>query len=188
VLSELIASRGVVEELVLTGPIGVMAIHGGLEAATAEIASAVSAAAGASRYALIQPTDLRWHVPSTRFDPSHSPALQAFVGHVTAAVSIHGFGWRGLEDTVLVGGRNRLLAEVVGDAVRAGTKLHVVTDLEAIPRGLRGLHPANPVNLPPQGGVQVELSVGARHGDHHDALVASFADAVLSYGAAAAGD
>ena len=31
------------------------------------------------------------------------------------------------------------------------------TDLEAIPRELRGLHPDNPVNVPPHGGVQIEL-------------------------------
>ena len=33
----------------------------------------------------------------------------------------------------------------------------VVDDLEEIPRGLRGLHDANPVNLPRDGGVQLEL-------------------------------
>ena len=33
----------------------------------------------------------------------------------------------------------------------------IVTDLTAIPRELRGLHPSNPVNVPPGGGVQLEL-------------------------------
>ena len=31
------------------------------------------------------------------------------------------------------------------------------TDIDSIPRQLRGLHPANPVNLPRDGGVQIEL-------------------------------
>jgi phage replication-related protein YjqB (UPF0714/DUF867 family) len=33
----------------------------------------------------------------------------------------------------------------------------VVDELEAIPPELRGVHRANPVNLPPGGGVQLEL-------------------------------
>ena len=32
-----------------------------------------------------------------------------------------------------------------------------MTELDDIPRELRGLHPANPVNLPRHGGVQLEL-------------------------------
>jgi phage replication-related protein YjqB (UPF0714/DUF867 family) len=35
---------------------------------------------------------------------------------------------------------------------------HVVTDLDAIPRELRGLHPDNPVNCVRGGGTQLELS------------------------------
>jgi len=30
-------------------------------------------------------------------------------------------------------------------------------DLDAIPKELRGIHARNPVNLPPEGGVQIEL-------------------------------
>ena len=33
----------------------------------------------------------------------------------------------------------------------------ILDDLDAIPRELRGLHPDNPVNVPPLGGVQLEL-------------------------------
>jgi phage replication-related protein YjqB (UPF0714/DUF867 family) len=33
----------------------------------------------------------------------------------------------------------------------------VVTDLDDIPRELRGMHPVNPVNRPSGGGVQLEL-------------------------------
>jgi phage replication-related protein YjqB (UPF0714/DUF867 family) len=35
---------------------------------------------------------------------------------------------------------------------------HVITDLDAIPRELRGLHPDNPVNRVRRGGTQLELS------------------------------
>ena len=38
----------------------------------------------------------------------------------------------------------------------------VVTDLEAIPRELRGLHPANPVNRARDGGAQLELTPRVR--------------------------
>ena len=35
---------------------------------------------------------------------------------------------------------------------------HVVTDLDAIPRELRGMHPDNPVNRVRDGGAQLELT------------------------------
>ena len=38
----------------------------------------------------------------------------------------------------------------------------MVSDLALIPPEFRGLHPANPVNRPPAGGVQVELPPSAR--------------------------
>ena len=40
--------------------------------------------------------------------------------------------------------------------------LAVVDDVGAIPRGLRGMAATNPVNLPPEAGVQVEVPGGAR--------------------------
>ena len=50
------------------------------------------------------------------------------------------------------------LAEMLGRELDAGAAgYQVVTDLPAIPRELRGLHPTNPVNVPPGGGVQLEL-------------------------------
>jgi phage replication-related protein YjqB (UPF0714/DUF867 family) len=51
----------------------------------------------------------------------------------------------------------------------------VVNDLSLIPVELRGLHPANPVNRPPAGGVQLELPPSARgtspNSDHNPPLV-----------------
>ena len=36
-------------------------------------------------------------------------------------------------------------------------RLETATDLDRIPMELQGLHPKNPVNLPPKQGVQIEL-------------------------------
>ena len=81
-LADLLVSPGVHEHVVLAGSVGVMAIHGGLESGTAEAALSVARASGASAYVVTQPDDLRWHVPSIRFDPDQSPNLRAFVDHV----------------------------------------------------------------------------------------------------------
>ncbi|MFQ5555834.1 MAG: poly-gamma-glutamate hydrolase family protein [Acidimicrobiia bacterium] len=173
-LSQLIASPGVVETVRLEGPVGVMALHGGLESGTDSAAAALAKQIGGSLYVVIQPDDLAWHIPSIEYLPSHSEALEAFVAHVRVAISVHGFGRPGLESAVLVGGRNRELAAAIAEAIEPNGGLRVVSDLEEIPRGLRGLHPANPVNLPAESGVQLELSTGAREPD----VVARIVDAV----------
>lgn len=177
--ADLLASPGVREELDLAAPIGVMALHGGLEAGTDDVAARVAAMSGASRYAVIQPDDLRWHIPSVRCDPAESSRLARFMAHVRTAISFHGYGRRGLERTVLLGGRNRALAARLGAAIAPIDGLEVVVDLDAIPAGLRGLHPANPVNLPVQHGVQVELPSGARAPHHLDAIAAAVGDVVV---------
>jgi phage replication-related protein YjqB (UPF0714/DUF867 family) len=161
-LSDLIASPGVREELVLRGPTGVMALHGGLEAGTAEAARLAAGRAGASLYVVEQPGDFRWHVPSTKYDPRQSRRLRAFLDHVRVAVSIHGFGRRGMQANVLVGGRNERLRSRLGASIARATGSEVLSDPAAIPSALRGTHPRNPVNLPEFGGAQVELSPQAR--------------------------
>lgn len=163
-LAELIATPGVRELSELRGPVGLMALHGGLEEETFELASQCAAVAGASLYAVVLPDDLKWHVPSVRFDPRRSPRLQQFLRHIAVAVSLHGFGRPGYEHTVLLGGGNRSLAKRLAGVLRARARLAVITDLDAMPEELRGLNPHNPVNLPTRGGVQVELSAGARRG------------------------
>ncbi|MDZ4827532.1 MAG: poly-gamma-glutamate hydrolase family protein, partial [Actinomycetota bacterium] len=70
-LDELLACPGVEERTDLRSPVGFLALHGGLEAGTAEIAAAAAAAADASLYAVVQPDDLHWHIPSHRYDPEH---------------------------------------------------------------------------------------------------------------------
>lgn len=192
-LAELLAHPGVEEVCELRSRIGLMALHGGsLEAGTDVVAAAAAARAGASLYAVCQPPDLNWHVPSTRFDPAASPALARFIGHVDAVVAVHGFGRVGMWTTVLVGGGNRILAGRVGGALRSalGDGFTVVDDVDAIPRRLRGLHPRNPVNLPRLGGAQVELPPRVRPGtgaptyrqDYETAIVDALAEVAFDPG------
>lgn len=156
---DLLAHEGVEEESVLRSTFGFLAIHGGsLEQVTDVVAAEAAARAEASLYAVRQPSDLRWHVPSTEFDPRHSPALAAFVDHVDVVVSVHGYGRTGLFTSLLLGGRNRVLAAHLASVLRPVLPDYdVVDDLERIPRELRGQHPDNPVNRPAGGGVQLEL-------------------------------
>ncbi|MCU4185312.1 poly-gamma-glutamate hydrolase family protein [Acidiferrimicrobium sp. IK] len=160
---DLLAHPDVTEVVELRSAFGLMAFHGGVEAGTSEIARLAARASGASLYAVDQPAGLRWHVPSKLVDPADSPALAGFLGHVTAAVALHGYGRPRPPHAVLVGGTNRGLAEEVAGAIRAALPdALVVDDLTAIPSRLRGLHPDNPVNRVAGGGVQVELPVGLR--------------------------
>jgi phage replication-related protein YjqB (UPF0714/DUF867 family) len=139
--------------------IGFLAFHGGsLERMTDVIALDAAARAGASAYAVIQPTGLRWHVSSVDVTPDASPSLRTFLDHVEVAIAIHGFGREGFWTSLLLGGSNRELAGHVASYVRGALPDYaVLDDLDDIPRELRGLHPRNPVNLPRGGGVQIEL-------------------------------
>jgi phage replication-related protein YjqB (UPF0714/DUF867 family) len=165
--AELLRHPGVEEECVLAGRFGFLAFHGGsLEVGTDLIASAAAGRSGASFYAVRQPNDLRWHVPSVEFDPAASPALAAFVDHVEVGVAVHGYGREDMFTTLLLGGHNRALANRL--ALALGSRLDdgfvVLDDLERIPVELRGQHPANPVNRLRRGGVQLELPPRVRPG------------------------
>jgi phage replication-related protein YjqB (UPF0714/DUF867 family) len=178
--AQLLASDGVVEELDLAAPVGLMALHGGLESGTETLVQRVAGATGASRYAVVQPADLRWHVPSIRCDPAASEHLSRFLTYVDVVLSVHGYGRRGFEHTVLLGGSNRSLAAAIAGAIAETTSLDVISDLGAIPRALRGVHPANPVNLPQLGGVQIELPSGARSDGQLDTLAGALSGVVAS--------
>lgn len=158
-LAELLAHDGVVEEVVLRSTVGFLALHGGsLERETDHIAREAAEAAGASLYALRQPDDLRWHIPSVRMDPADSPALGRFLDHVEVVLSVHGYGRDGMFTTLLLGGGNRTLAtQAAGHLRDALPGYRVEDDLDAIPKLLRGLHRDNPVNRTRGGGVQIEL-------------------------------
>jgi phage replication-related protein YjqB (UPF0714/DUF867 family) len=157
--ASLLGRPGVKEVVELRGRLGFMAYHGGaLEVMTDVIAAAAAERSDASYYAVIQPEGMRDHLPSTRVRPEESEALAAFVEHVDIVVTVHGFGQRGLFGSLLLGGTNRGFAHHVGATLRRWLPAYdVITDVEAIPENLRGLHPANPVNLPRQAGVQIEL-------------------------------
>jgi phage replication-related protein YjqB (UPF0714/DUF867 family) len=161
-LAELLAHPDVEERCVLRSRFGFLALHGGLEQHTAEIAERASELSDASYYAVVQPDDLKWHVPSHRYDADASPTLRAFLDHVDVAVSVHGYGGlRGTDDrwtTVLLGGSNRTLASTLAGMLRSSLPDYTwIDDLTRIPAHLRGVHPANPVNQPRHGGVQLEL-------------------------------
>jgi len=159
--AELLAHDGVEEDLELRSPFGFMAFHGGnLEVGTDLVAAAAATSAGASLYAVRQPDGLRWHVPSIEVTPDESPALAAFVDHVSVAVALHGYGREGMWTTLLLGGRNRELATHLAGHLRTALPDYEVVDhLDAIPPELRGVHRANPVNRcgAGAGGVQLEL-------------------------------
>lgn len=160
---DLLDHPDVVEESVCAGEVGLMAFHGGLEGGTLEIARAAAEASGASLYTVAQPPDLRWHVPSSNVDPAGAPALAAWLSHVEVAIAVHGYGRLAQPRRLLLGGTNRRLAAALGVALQSRlTGFEAVCDLADIPVELRGLHPANPVNRPPSGGVQLELPPTAR--------------------------
>ncbi len=193
--AELLRHPGVAEDIELRSAFGFLAFHGGsLERGTAEVATAAAEAAGASLYTVRQPEDLRWHVPSRLVDPQGSDALTAFLGHVDLAVSIHGYGRAGRWTSLLIGGSNRALARRAGAALRAALPAYeILDDLDAIPKELRGIHERNPVNLPPQQGVQIELPPRVRGSSpiwwdwddgltpHTEALIAGLTTAALTY-------
>ena len=176
-LDSLLAFPGVEEHSVLRSRFGFLALHGGLEAGTAEIADAAAHAAGASFYAVVQPGDLHWHVPSHYFDPSLSSGLRDFIGHVDVVISVHGFGGlRGSDErwiTALLGGGNRDLAACLARELRNALPHYCwVDDLSVMPVRLRGIHADNPVNRPSHKGVQIELPPRVRRpGDDLNALV-----------------
>jgi phage replication-related protein YjqB (UPF0714/DUF867 family) len=157
--AELLAMPGVQEICELRSRIGFMAYHGGsLEEQTDVIASNAAQRSGASYYAVLQPADLQWHIPSHTVGRNASGQLKAFVDHVDIVMTIHGFGRRDHFTSLLLGGRNRDLAEHLATHLRPHLpEYDVVTELERIPKELRGLHPDNPVNLPANQGVQIEL-------------------------------
>ncbi|HZA09810.1 poly-gamma-glutamate hydrolase family protein [Mycobacterium sp.] len=161
-LSELLADPGVSENSRLRSRFGFLAIHGGgLEQVTDVIAERAAEAADASVYVVRHPDRYPHHLPSARFSADDSARLAAFLEHVDVAVSLHGYGRIGRSTQLLAGGRNReLAAHLARHIVLPG--YHVVTDLDAIPRELRGLHPDNPVNRVRGGGTQLELSPRVR--------------------------
>lgn len=179
---ELLSTPGVEEVVELRSPFGFMAFHGGsLERMTDVIALRAAEGAGASVYAVVQPPELRWHIPSHVVGAQASPALAEFLDHVEVVVALHGYGREGFWHRVLLGGSNRDLADHLAAALApALPHLDVVSELDQIPRTLQGIHPDNPVNLPAQGGVQVELPPRARGLTPHRYPIEPLVDALAA--------
>ena len=161
-LSELLADPSVIEDSTLRSQFGFLAIHGGgLEQMTDVIAERAADAAGASVYALRHPDHYPHHLPSALYRAQESERLAEFLDHVEVVVSLHGYGRIGRSTQLLAGGRNRELAEHLARHINV-PGYQVVTDLDAIPRELRGMHRDNPVNQVRSGGTQLELTPRVR--------------------------
>jgi phage replication-related protein YjqB (UPF0714/DUF867 family) len=158
-LKRLLAHPGVEEVCELRSSFGFMAFHGGsLEEHTDVIARLAAEKSGASYYGVHQPPELKWHIDSHKIDPSDSLALASFIDHVDVVLTVHGYGRKGLFTTLLLGGKNRVLASHVAQHLRSWLpEYDIEHDLQQIPIELAGQHPLNPVNLPRGGGVQIEL-------------------------------
>jgi phage replication-related protein YjqB (UPF0714/DUF867 family) len=147
------------ELLHVAGPVGLLALHGGgIEPGTETMARFVARETGASLYVYagrLSRGNLRLHRPSHRTSEIR-PLLQGFLDHVRVAISIHGHG-RSLR-RVYLGGLNEALIRRFADMARAVLPQYEwVSEPSAIPPELRGQHPRNTVNLPPDKGVQLEL-------------------------------
>ncbi|MDG2114942.1 MAG: poly-gamma-glutamate hydrolase family protein [Actinomycetota bacterium] len=192
----LLEQPGVTEVLHLRSSFGFMAFHGGwLEEVTDDIAVAAAERAGASVYAVLQGPDDQWHIPSHLVTPAESPTLEAFLDHVDVAVAIHGFGRPDLLRSVLLGGRNRELAEHMAvHLIGHIPHYEVLHRIDDMPKALRGQHPRNPVNQARLGGVQIELPPrirgkspmwtgfrGPGRVPHHEALIEGLAAAANAW-------
>lgn len=172
--------------------VGLLALHGSNEGGTAELAGILARRCGATSLVFTQPGNPRpVHITSPRMAAEHCALLREFLTRVSLTVSLHGH--MRAAHTVFLGGRNRAAARVVAEALAArAPHFPAVTDLTAIPSGLRGVHPRNPVNLTRLGGVQVELPLLARtSGDTNrppDAVVEALAAGVEALGHGGSGD
>ncbi|CAN5555216.1 hypothetical protein BH23CHL5_BH23CHL5_05970 [soil metagenome] len=151
--------RGEVEIVALTlgrTDIAVLAPHaGGIEPLSGELAAAIAGSehrlylfAGA---APANNADL--HVTSTRFDEDR---LRGVLVGARTAVAVHG-ATGGDEAVTQIGGRNTELGERIAAALEHGG----FAVLPAIDR-LAAVSPTNLVNRVPDGGVQLEISLGLR--------------------------
>jgi phage replication-related protein YjqB (UPF0714/DUF867 family) len=151
-------------ELIPGSKVGVLALHAGLEGGVGSIARQVAVRTGASLLCFWQESsDWRLHLTSSCYDPAMCSELRVFLSQCRVIVSLHGHHRLSLPRSIFVGGGHRGLARKAAFALRLELRdIEVVAALRCIPHGLRGLHPANPVNLAPVGGVQVELPPVAR--------------------------
>ena len=152
-LDQLLATPGVEERCVLGSAFGFLALHGGLEAGTAEIAQAAAVASNASIYTVVQPDDLRWHVPSHHVRPRRSRTRCVAFLDARRRASCRCTASAACAATTTVGspacsgGRTASSRPRLAALLRAALPgYRWIDDLDLIPAHLRGVHPANPVN------------------------------------------
>ncbi|MFI2207310.1 poly-gamma-glutamate hydrolase family protein [Streptomyces sp. NPDC020192] len=144
--------------------IGLLALHGAVEGGTAQLAETVARRCGATSLVFTQPgAAVPVHIPSRRMAVDHCALLRAFLERVPLTVSLHGHLRDQASHPLYLGGGNRAAALVLARELAVlEPRFKIVTDLDEIPAGLRGLHSRNPVNLTRLAGVQVELPLPAR--------------------------
>jgi phage replication-related protein YjqB (UPF0714/DUF867 family) len=147
--------------------VGVLALHGGLEGGTAELAEHLSTAVGCTSLVFRQRGGHPWlHIPSADHARRDSPQLHEFLRHVHVVLSIHGHSGKSGSHSIYLGGANRALAGVLAERLRRRAPAYeAVVDIRRIPPKLRGMNPNNPVNQAGIPGVQVELPPSARRAD-----------------------
>ncbi|WP_159050364.1 poly-gamma-glutamate hydrolase family protein [Streptomyces cellostaticus] len=151
--------------LTIGSAIGLLALHGTREGGTAELVHEVAAGTGATALVFIQPAGDRVHIPSHRMCVPICDPLRQFLSHVSLTISLHGHLRHEHPRSIFLGGTNRTAAATLAHSLTLlAPAFETIDDLAHIPRGLRGLHPDNAVNLSPFRGVQIELPVSARTG------------------------
>jgi len=133
-------------------PVGIFAIHGGrIEPGTSKVALAL-AHPNHTVYVFegIRASHNRiFHIPSTRF---HEPIAMKMIRYCDTIITVHGY--RGEEESVLVGGRDLALTEKFRRALK-----HAGFIIGKDNEGLRGENPDNICNKGRHGkGIQLELS------------------------------
>ena len=114
--ADLLAQENVDEHCELrSSKLGFMAYHGGqLEKVTDIVAHNAARSSGMSYYGVLQTDeDSVVHLPSATVSPDDSPQLAKFLGHVDTVITVHGYGRKRLWHSLLLGGRNRDLADHV---------------------------------------------------------------------------
>lgn len=178
---ELLDEPQVFEYSRIAGRLGIMAVHGGkIEPGTEEIACQVAFETGSSLY-VISPRGEKegsfYHVTSSRIDPRKSSALETFIRHVDIGISIHGY-WEDW-DAIFLGGRNQDVKRIVAaELARSFPNYGIVTNLDRIPRYMRGSKKENIINRPNFYGVQVELPPYMRQETARHIVVEALAESV----------
>ena len=158
--ADLLAHDGVEEDLELRSTFGFLAFHGGnLEVGTDLVAARAAELAGASLYAVRQPSTSVGTCRRREVTPDESPALRLVPRPRRRGRRAARLRPRRHVDHPAARGRTQPTPRRPRRRASAGRLpgYEIVDALEAIPRELRGIHEDNPVNGCASAGVQLEL-------------------------------